>query len=119
MFLGALEKAVADGDLTLTKTKGTTDKIYLVTPEIKSPGVTPEIKSPAAKPTRAAAREKARRVQEVIRTLPRQNMRSTKKEILNTKVMRAHENDGVPIYKVKTRQQVKENLWRAVEKNSE
>ena len=58
-------------------------------------------RSAAARLTRAAARDKARCVQQVIHTLPGQNTRSTKDEIYNTKMMGALKKDGVPSYKVK------------------
>ena len=76
--------------------------------------------SAAAKTTRPVARAKARRVDKVIRTLPRQNTRSTKHEICNTKMICALKKDGVPpIYKVKMQQQGSDNLSRAKEKRSE
>ena len=75
--------------------------------------------STAAKTTRAVARAKARRGDQVIRTLPRQNTRSTKHEIFNTKMICALKKDGVPIYKVKIQQQEREKLWRTKETRSE
>ena len=74
--------------------------------------------SAAAKITRAAARDRTRRIQEVIRTLPRQNTRSTKDEIYNTKMIGALKEDRVPTYKVKIQQQGRENFWRAKEKET-
>ena len=76
-------------------------------------------KSPAAKSTRAASREKATRAHQVIRTLPRQNKKSSKQEVYNTKQMRALEEKGLPNYKVKIQQEGKERLRRSLEKNRE
>ena len=76
-------------------------------------------RSAAAKTTRAASRVRATRVLQPIRTLPRQNTRSTKDEIYNTKMMGALKKDGVPTYKVKVQQQGRENLWRTKEKRNE
>ena len=76
-------------------------------------------RSVAAKPTRAAARDEARRAQEVIRMLLRQNTRSSKHEIYNTNMMGALKKDGVPTYEVKIQQQGRGKLWRAEETRSE
>ena len=79
-------------------------------------GTAATLTSSAAKTTRAAAWGKARRDDhQVKRTLPRQNTRSTKDEIYNTKMMGALKKDMVPTYKVKIQQQGRENLWRAKE----
>ena len=83
-------------------------------------GTAAALTSAAAKSTRAAARGKARRNDhQVICTLSRQNIRSTKDELYNTKMMGALKKDGVPTYKVKVQQQGRENLWRTKEKRNE
>jgi len=63
--------------------------------------------SPAAKASRVAARAMATRARQVIRRLPRQNKTSSKKEIYNTKKMRALKEEGTPKYKIKMKQEGK------------
>ena len=47
--------------------------------------------------TCAAERDKVRRDHQIIRTLPRQNIRSIKHEIYNTKMMCALKKEGEPL----------------------
>ena len=76
-------------------------------------------RSPAAKSTRAASRAKATSTQKAIRTLPRQNIKSSKQEVYNTKMMRALEENGLPNWKVKIQQEGRERLRRSIEKSRE